>query len=67
MEVCIYGKEINDKFKYLLYDNENLDLATVYLLDQVQKGKRVSKEAAAHLRKYNLVEGRVAVLFLTIF
>lgn len=65
VEVCIYGKEINDKLKYLLYDNENLDLATVYLLDQVQKGKRVSKEAAAHLRKYNLVEGRVTNLFLS--
>lgn len=64
VEVCIYGKEINDKFKYLLHDNENLDLATVYLLDQVQKGKRISKEAAAHLRRYNLVEGRVTNLFL---
>lgn len=64
VEVCIYGKEINDKFKYLLHDNENLDLATVYLLDQVQKGKRISKDAAAHLRKYNLVEGRVTNLYL---
>lgn len=64
VEVCIYGKEINEKFKYLLYDNEDLDLATVYLLDQVQKGKRVSKEAAAHLRKYDLVEGRMPNLFL---
>ena len=64
VEVCIYGKEINEKFKYLLHDNEDLDLATVYLLDQVQKGKRVSKEAAAHLRKYDLVEGRMPNLFL---
>ena len=64
VEVCIYGKEINEKFKYLLYENENLDLATVYLLDQVQKGKRISKEAATHLRKYNLVEGRMPNLFL---
>ena len=64
VEVCIYGKEINDKYKYLLYENDNLDLTTVYLLDQVQKGKRISKEAAAHLRKYKLVEGRVTNLFL---
>lgn len=64
VEVCIYGKEINDKFKYLLYDNEKLDLATVYLLDQVQKGKRISKEAAAHLRRFKLVEGRVTNLVL---
>ena len=64
VEVCIYGKEINERFKYLLYDNENLDLTTVYLLDQVQKGNRISKEAAAHLRKYQLVEGRMPNLFL---
>jgi len=64
VEVCVYGKEINEKYKYLLYENENLDLTTVYLLDQVQKGKRISKEAVAHLRKYHLVEGRVTNLFL---
>ena len=64
VEVCVYGKEINEKFKYLLFENENLDLTTVYLLDQVQKGKRISKEAAAHLRKYHLVEGRVTNLYL---
>ena len=28
---------------YLLCENDNLDLTTVYLLDQVQKGKRISK------------------------
>ena len=64
VEVCVYGKEINEKFKYLLFENEDLDLTTVYLLDQVQKGKRISKEAAAHLRKYHLVEGRVTNLYL---
>lgn len=64
VEVSIYGKEINEQFTYLLHDNENLDLATVFLLDQVQKGNPISKEAAAHLRKYKLVEGRVNNLYL---
>ena len=54
VEVTIYGKEINEKFTYLLHDN-----------DQVQKGKQVSKEAAAHLRKHKLVEGRVNNLYLS--
>lgn len=64
VEVSIYGKEINEKFTYLLHDNEDLNLMTVYLLDQVQKGKPISKEAVAHLRKHKLVEGRVNNLYL---
>lgn len=64
VEVSIYGKEINEQFTYLLHDNEDLNLVTVFLLDQVQKGKPISKEAAAHLRKYKLVEGRINNLYL---
>ncbi len=64
VEVLVYGKEINEQFTYLLHDNENLDLATVFLLDQVQKGNPISKDAAAHLRKYKLVEGRINNLYL---
>ena len=64
VEVCIYGKEINEKFKYLLHDNENLDLTTVYLLDQVQKGKPIPKNAVSYLRKHKLVEGRITNLYL---
>lgn len=64
VEVSIYGKEINEQFTYLLHDNEDLNLVTVYLLDQVQKGKIISKEAASHLRKHKLVEGRVNNLYL---
>ena len=64
VEVSIYGKEINEQFTYLLHDNEDLNLVTVFLLDQVQKGKPISKEAAAHLRKHKLVEGRVNNLYL---
>lgn len=64
VEVTLFGREIDEKFTYLLHDNENLDLTTVYLLDQVQKGKKLSKEAMAHLRKYHLVEGRAGNLYL---
>lgn len=64
VEVSLYGHEIDEKYTYLLHDNDNLDLVTVYLLDQVQKGKRIPKEAVAHLRKYKLVEGRVSNLYL---
>ncbi|MBQ8983801.1 MAG: transcriptional regulator, partial [Lachnospiraceae bacterium] len=52
------------KYTYLLHDNDNLDLVTVYLLDQVQKGNKIPKEAVAHLRKNKLVEGRASNLYL---
>ena len=67
VSVTVYGKTINERYTYILYDNPKLDLETVYLLDQVQKGKgkNLSKEAVAHLRKYKLVEGRVNHLYLS--
>ena len=65
VEVSVYGRELNEKYTYLLHDNEDLDLTTVYLLDQVQKGKKLPKEAIAHLRKYHLVEGRASNLYLS--
>ena len=51
--------------KIRLYDNDDVDLITVYLLYQVQKGKKPKKEALAHLRKYHLVEGRVGNLYIS--
>lgn len=67
VSVTVYGKTINERYTYILFDNPKLDLETVYLLDQVQKGngKNLSKEAVAHLRKYKLVEGRVNHLYLS--
>lgn len=64
VEVALYGREIDEKFTYLLHNNADLDLVTVYLLDQVQKGKKIPKDAVAHLRKYRLVEGRADNLYL---
>ena len=39
-------------------------IITVYLLDRVQKGEKIPKDAIAHLRKYGLVEGRATNLYL---
>ena len=64
VEVTLYGREIDEKFTYLLHNNDELDLTTVYLLDQVQKGRKIPKEAIAHLRRYRLVEGRVNSLYI---
>lgn len=67
VSVTVYGKVLDDKYTYLLYTNPDLSLETVYLLDQVQKGKgrALSNDAIAYLRKNKLVEGRKTNLFLS--
>ncbi len=67
VSVTVYGKTLNERYTYILFDNPDLDLETVYLLDQVQKGKgqMLSKEALSFLRKYKLVEGRANSLYLS--
>ena len=58
---------MNEQYTYILYGHPELDLETVYLLDQVQKGngQNLSKEAVAYLRKHHLVEGRANHLYLS--
>ena len=65
--VTVYGKTLDEHYTYILFDHPELDLETVYLLDQVQKGKghNLSKDAIAHLRKHKLVEGRIGSLYLS--
>lgn len=67
VSVTVYGKILNERYTYILFDNPDLDLETVYLLDQVQKGKgnTLSKEALSFLRKHKLVEGRANSLYLS--
>lgn len=67
VSVTVYGKTLNERYTYILFNNQDLDLETVYLLDQVQKGKgnTLSKEALSFLRKHKLVEGRSNSLYLS--
>ena len=67
VSVTVYGKTLNEQYTYILFTHPELDLETVYLLDQVQKGngEHLSKDAIAFLRKHHLVEGRVNSLFLS--
>lgn len=68
VSVTVYGKVMNEQYTYILYEHPELDLETVYLLDQVQKGncRNLTKEAVAHLRKHRLVEGRANHLYLSV-
>lgn len=67
VSVTVYGKTLNERYTCILFDNPDLDLETVYLLDQVQKGKgnTLLKEALSFLRKHKLVEGRANSLYLS--
>ncbi len=65
VEVTIYGKTLNDSYMHILYDHQDLDLQTVFLLDRIQKGLSVEKEDADRLRAQKLVEGRLTSLYLS--
>lgn len=65
VRVTIYGKVLNETYMHILFDRPDLDLQTVFLLDQVAKGAHLSKEAIAFLRKNKLVEGRASSLYLS--
>lgn len=65
--VTVYGKILDEKYTYILYNHPDMDLETAYLLDQVQKGngQNLTPNAVKYLRQHNLVEGRVNHLFLS--
>ena len=56
--VTIYGKMIDEKYTNLLKTNSSLSLKECLWLDAVQKHHPILKEAAKHLHKKGLIEGR---------
>ena len=65
VEVTVYGKSLNDNYMHILYDHQDLDLQTVFLLDRVQKGLPIERADAEKLRASKLVEGRLNSLYLS--
>ena len=56
--VEIPGRILDERYTRLLMANTDLDLATIMLLDQIQKRKLISPEAHRRLKAAKLVEGR---------
>lgn len=56
--VTLRGRILDERYTRLLMAQTDVDLATIILLDKVQKGLRVSAEAAKRLKAAQLVEGR---------
>ena len=65
VKVCLYEKILDKNYTQLLHANADLDLATVFLLDKVQKKEIISKESYLHLKKQGLVEGRYPHIFVS--
>jgi ATP-dependent DNA helicase RecG len=65
VKVTVFGKILDKNYTQLLYSNEDLDMRTVFLLDQVQKQEVISKESFKQLKKRGLVEGRYPNIFVS--
>ena len=64
--VRLYGNAINEKYTTLLKEKKDLTLDDCILLDAVQKGHRISEEAAQELRAKGLVEGEYPELSISL-
>jgi ATP-dependent DNA helicase RecG len=65
VKVTVFGKILDKNYTQLLYSNGDLDMRTVFLLDQVQKQEVISKESFKQLKKQGLVEGRYPNIFVS--
>ena len=64
VRLIIYGRLIDENYSRILIENQDLPLAEVIALDNVQKKRCISKQAAELLKKKKLVEGRYPNLFV---
>ena len=62
--VTVYGKTLNDRYTHILYDHPELDLETVYLLDQIQKGKTISDSDLHLLQEQKLIRTEDQQIYL---
>lgn len=65
VKVCIYGKILDENYSQILFSNPNFDLETVFLIDCIQKGVKIDKDALKYLRKLNIIEGKMPNVFLS--
>ena len=65
VKVCIYGRILDENYSQILFKNPDFDLETVFLIDCVQKGIKIDKDAVKYLRKLKIIEGKIPNLFLS--
>ncbi|MDO5593084.1 MAG: putative DNA binding domain-containing protein [Bacillota bacterium] len=65
VKVTVYGKVLDENYTSILFQNPDMDLRIVYLLDRVQKGEHIDRKDANKLRKMNLIEGKMPNLYIS--
>lgn len=65
VNVTVYGKVIDDNYSRVLFDNPNLEIETVFLIDSVQKHKEIPREAIKHLKKLGVIEGKAPNIYVS--
>ncbi len=65
VSVTVYGKVLDENYTRVLFENQEMDLQTVYLIDRVQKHEPISKDAVKHLRKLGFIEGKIPNIFIS--
>jgi ATP-dependent DNA helicase RecG len=63
--VTVYGKVLDEKYTHLLFEDDNLTLETVFLLDRVQKRMSLEKEQYQALKKLGVIEGKVPNVYVS--
>lgn len=63
--VTVYGKILNENYTKLLFEHPEFDIETVFLIDQVQKRRKIASVQVKYLRKLNVVEGRAPNIYLS--
>lgn len=65
VKVTVYGKILDKNYTQLLRSDVDLNMRTVFLLDQVQKQETISKENFKEIKRRGLVEGRYPNIFVS--
>ena len=65
VKVTIYGSVLNEKYTSVLFENKDLTLEEVMLLDRVQKNITITKKQSDLLRKKHLIEGRYPNIYIS--
>lgn len=65
INVILYGKIIDEKYTKILFEQTNLSIEKVMLLDRVQKKYNITKGESDYLKKDNLIEGRFPNIFIS--
>jgi ATP-dependent DNA helicase RecG len=64
--VTVYGKTLDHNYTRLLFDRNDLDLDTVFLLDRVQKKLPLEKEQYKVLRELGFIEGKAPNVYISL-